>query len=55
MRQARDERSIYAVISEPVSPPYKTIAFKLVSLGTLACFVAWLAVACYAIAYLISH
>jgi len=26
-----------------------------VSLGTLLFFVAWLAVACYALAYLVSH
>jgi hypothetical protein len=28
---------------------------RLLSLGLLAVFVAWLAVACYALAYLISH
>jgi hypothetical protein len=38
-----------------VSTPGKTVPEALLSLGTAAVFVAWLAVACYAIAYLVSH
>ena len=37
------------------SSPNKPIALRLLSLGTLAVFAAWLAGACYALAYLISH
>ncbi len=37
------------------SRPGNPIPFALLSLGTFAVFAAWLAVACYAIAYLISH
>ncbi len=37
------------------SPRGKPTPFALLSLGTTAVFVAWLAVACYALAYLVSH
>lgn len=33
----------------------KTAQFPLLNLATLGFIVAWLAVACYAIAYLVSH
>ena len=37
------------------STPDKNIPLQLTGLATFAGFVAWLAVACYALAYLISH
>lgn len=37
-----------------VSAP-RTVALLLLNLGTIAVFIAWLAVACYALAYLISR
>lgn len=37
------------------SKPDMTIPLKLLGLAPFAVFVAWLAVACYALAYLISH
>jgi hypothetical protein len=37
------------------STPKESTALKALSLGTVAVFVAWLAVACYALAYLTSH
>ena len=33
----------------------RTVALLLLNLGTIAVFIAWLAVACYALAYLISR
>jgi hypothetical protein len=35
--------------------PYERIPIKLLSLVPVAVFVAWLATACYALAYLVSH
>lgn len=40
---------------EERSSSHKTTQFKLVNLGTVGFVIAWLAVACYAIAYLVSH
>jgi hypothetical protein len=34
---------------------HKPSLFTLLNLGTVGVFVAWVAFACYAIAYLISH
>jgi len=42
-------------MATPASSPHRTIPFTLLSLGTVAVFVAWLAVACYALAYLVSR
>jgi hypothetical protein len=39
----------------PVSALHKTTQVPLLNLATLAVFVAWIAVACYAVAYLVSH
>ena len=37
------------------STPHRTIPFRLLNLGTLGVFVAWLVLACYALAYLVSR
>jgi hypothetical protein len=37
------------------SAPGRTIPLLAVNVGTLAVFIAWLVVAAYALAYLISH
>lgn len=41
-------------MAEHLSPRTET-GFTLLNLGTMGFFVAWLAVACYAVFYLISH
>ncbi|HEV8103175.1 MAG TPA: hypothetical protein VGP69_05510 [Gaiellaceae bacterium] len=41
-------------MDERVSPP-KATPLTLLNLGTVGFIVAWVAVACYAIAYLTSH
>lgn len=40
---------------EDRTPSQKATQFRLVNLWTAGLFVAWLAVACYGIAYLASH
>lgn len=42
-------------MARPAISPHKTIPFPLLNLGTYAVFVVWLAVACYGLAYLVSH
>jgi hypothetical protein len=42
-------------VSRPAFQPYRTTPVKLVSLGTVLVLLVWLAVACYALAYLVSH
>jgi hypothetical protein len=43
------------MLSKPAPLLSKTTPLRLVSFGTFACFVAWLAFACYAVAALVSH
>lgn len=42
-------------MARPALSPHETIPITLLSLVTVAVFVAWLAVAAYALAYLVSH
>ena len=37
------------------SSPYETSPIRLLNLAVLAVFIAWLATACYALSYLVSH
>ena len=42
-------------LSRSTSSPYETTPIKLLNLVILAVFIAWLATACYGLAYLLSH
>ena len=42
-------------LPRPTSSPYEAPRIKLLNLGVPAVFIAWLATACYALSYLISH
>ena len=37
------------------SSPYEATPIKLLNLAVLVVFIAWLATACYALSYLVSH
>ena len=46
---------ILTPMRRPPAAPFEAAPIKLLNLAILGVFVAWLATACYALAYLISH
>jgi hypothetical protein len=55
MKQAPPSQMVPTAMAELTSGRHKRIGPTLLNLGTAGVFVAWLAVACYAIAYLVAH
>jgi hypothetical protein len=55
MKPAQLSRMVEPAMAEPDSSPHGPIPIMLLNFATLGGLVAWLAVACYAFAYLVSH